>query len=578
MINGNLAHQVRLYSGLILFFFALTHFINHAFGLVSIEATMAVQEWRTLIWRNPVGGVVLYGALLAHVGLALQKIYGRYTLRMPIWEAIRLLLGLAIPFILLGHIINTRFAHEFLGVDDTYVYEFVKLWPNSGVDQTILLLLVWAHSCIGLHYWLRLKEWYRRTTTLWFGLAILIPTLSLLGFYAGGQLMERLEADAHWLADLKIQTNWPDDIGAAVIAEAKMIATTSFVIVVIVALCCRPLRSFWQHRKGLINITYADGRTVRSVPGPTLLEISRANGIPHASVCGGRGRCSTCRVRIAYGIRMMDAPAPAEQELLDKINAPPTVRLACQCRPKSDVRIQRLLAQSADAEAVQQSADAFDNGVDMNIAILFADIREFTKLSERKLPFDLVFLLNEYFRAMGESITREGGRIDKFIGDGIMALFGLDGDPKKACVDALAAARAMSETLQKLNVALENDLSQPLRLGIGIHFGYAVVGKMGYEAVSSLTAIGDTVNTASRLESATKEYGVEFIVSDEVVKAAEADLSAFPRESLTVRGRDKPLNVYIVERGHMLPVREPADPNLIDTRWRWNWPRLSKQT
>ena len=121
--------------------------------------------------------------------------------------------------------------------------------------------------------------------------------------------------------------------------------------------------------------------------------------------------------------------------------------------------------------------------VDMNIAVLFADIRDFTKLVERKLCYDLVFLLNEYFRAMGECITREGGRIDKFIGDGIMALFGLDGDPQKACEDALAAARTMSEGLQKLNIALENDLS--LRLGIGIHFGYAIFGKMGYESVSS---------------------------------------------------------------------------------------------
>ena len=96
--------------------------------------------------------------------------------------------------------------------------------------------------------------------------------------------------------------------------------------------------------------------------------------------------------------------------------------------------------------------------VDMNIAVLFADIRDFTKLVERKLCYDLVFPLSEYFRAMGECFTREGGSIDKLIGDGIMALFGLAGDPQKACEDALAAARTMSEGLQKLNIALENDL------------------------------------------------------------------------------------------------------------------------
>ncbi|MBG03809.1 MAG: adenylate/guanylate cyclase domain-containing protein [Rhodospirillaceae bacterium] len=567
MMNGNVAHQLRLYTGLVLFFFALTHFINHAFGLISVEATMQVQEGRTFIWRNPVGGVILYGALVVHIGLALHKVYQRYTLKMPLWEAIRLALGLAIPVFLLSHIANTRFAHEVFGVDDTYIYEFVKLWPNVGVDQTILLLFVWVHSCIGLHYWLRMKMWYRRTQSLWFMLAILIPTLSLLGFYAGGRLMEQLEADAAWLAALKAETNWPDAVEATVIADVKKLGLAIFAGLVALAFCGRQLRGFIQSRAGMINITYADGRSVRSKPGPTLLEISRANGIPHASVCGGRGRCSTCRVRIAFGIRYMEDPAPAEQELLDKIGAPPTVRLACQCRPKSDVRIQRLLPHDAGVSSVPQVADAFDNGVDMNIAILFADIREFTKLSERKLPYDLVFLLNEYFRAMGECITREGGRIDKFIGDGIVALFGLDGDPQKACEDALAAARAMSEGLQKLNIALENDLPQPLRLGIGIHFGYAVVGKMGYEMVSSVTAIGDTVNTASRLESATKEFKAEFIVSDDVVRTAGVDLSAFQRQQLSVRGREKPLNVYVVEQAHMLPVRMPKDPNAPPTNW-----------
>ena len=125
----------------------------------------------------------------------------------------------------------------------------------------------------------------------------------------------------------------------------------------------------------------------------------------------------------------------------------------------------------------------------------------------------------------------------------------------------------MSEGLQKLNIALENDLPQPLRLGIGIHFGYAVVGKMGYEMVSSVTAIGDTVNTASRLESATKEFKAEFIVSDDVVRTAGVDLSAFQRQQLSVRGREKPLNVYVVERAHMLPVRMPKDPNAPPTNW-----------
>lgn len=252
---------------------------------------------------------------------------------MPILEAVRLGLGLAIPFILLGHILNTRFTFEVLGVDDTYVYEFVKLWPNSGWNQTILLLLVWVHSCIGLHYWLRMKECYRHTQSVWFMLVILIATLSLLGFYAVGRFMERLEADTQWLASLKLDTNWPDATEAAVIAGVKSISLTGFIIIAAIAFCGRPLRTFIQNRSGMFKITYAVGRTVSSSPGPTLQEISCANAVPHAAVCRGRGRCSTCRVRIAYGIRFMDGRRPAEQELLEKIGAPPTSPTGLPMRP-----------------------------------------------------------------------------------------------------------------------------------------------------------------------------------------------------------------------------------------------------
>ena len=165
-------------------------------------------------------------------------------------------------------------------------------------NQTILLLLVWVHSCIGLQYWLRMKEWYRHTQSVWFMLVILIATLSLLGFYAVGRFMEQLGADTQWLASLKLDTNWPDAAEAALIAAVKSISLTVFIIIAAIVFCGRPLRTLIQNRSGMLNITYADGSTVRSSPGPTLLEIKRANAVPHAAVCGGRGRCSTCRVRL----------------------------------------------------------------------------------------------------------------------------------------------------------------------------------------------------------------------------------------------------------------------------------------
>ena len=122
----------------------------------------------------------------------------------------------------------------------------------------------------------------------------------------------------------KLDTNWSNAAEAALIAEVKSISLTVSIIIAAIAFCGRPLRTFIQNRSVMLNITYADGRTVRSSPGPTLLEISRANAVPHAAVCGGRGRCSTCRVRIAYGIRFMDERGPAEQECLKRSGHRPT--------------------------------------------------------------------------------------------------------------------------------------------------------------------------------------------------------------------------------------------------------------
>src|SRR5205814_7500895 len=135
-----------------------------------------------------------------------------------------------------------------------------------------------------------------------------------------------------------------------------------------------------------------------------------------------------------------------------------------------------------------------------------ADIRGFTALSEGRLPYDIVFVLNRYFAAMGRAVESAGGRVDKFIGDGVMALFGVSNTPEEGCRQALAAARLMSVRLVELNEALRAELNEPLRIGIGIHAGSVIVGEMGYGSATTITAIGDAVNTASRLESLCKEF------------------------------------------------------------------------
>jgi adenylate cyclase len=145
---------------------------------------------------------------------------------------------------------------------------------------------------------------------------------------------------------------------------------------------------------------------------------------------------------------------------------------------------------------------------------------------------------------MGKAIERAGGLPNQFVGDGIMALFGLESEPRQACLAALRGAVEMATALDQLNSSLRNDLSVPLSIGIGIHAGQVILGEMGYGPARYLTAVGDVVNTASRLEGLNKEFGTQLVVSIDVERRAGVNLSTYAREPIVVRGRSAPLTVY----------------------------------
>jgi adenylate cyclase len=187
--------------------------------------------------------------------------------------------------------------------------------------------------------------------------------------------------------------------------------------------------------------------------------------------------------------------------------------------------------------------------------VLFADLRGFTRMAENKLPYDVVFVLNRYFEAVGTAITRAGGVTNQFTGDGVMALFGIESGPAAGSRQALAAARAMVESVAALSVELATDLPSPLRIGIGIHAGPAVVGQMGWGESFYLTAVGDTVHVAARLEQATKDYAAELVVSEDVARRAAVDLSRFPAHDLTVRNRAGQIAIRVIDRVANLPTQ-----------------------
>jgi adenylate cyclase len=186
-------------------------------------------------------------------------------------------------------------------------------------------------------------------------------------------------------------------------------------------------------------------------------------------------------------------------------------------------------------------------GREQEIAVLFADLRGFTRIAEQKLPYDVVFLLNRYFDTVGDAIQQAGGIVNQLTGDGVMALFGLDNGPGTGCRQALSAAAAMVSALAALSQALKEELDAPLRIGIGIHAGRAVVGHMGRGVAMYLTAVGDTVHVASRLQDLTKEYGCQLVISDSVAEQAGVNVSAFPRSELMVRNRRNPIVIRSID-------------------------------
>jgi adenylate cyclase len=570
----SLIARIRLATGMILFAFILTHFLNHALGLISLAAMEAGRGLFLGLWRGLVGTVVLYVALFTHLGLAFWSIYRRRSLRMPAWEATQLIVGLLIPPLLAIHIIGTRLAHELYGTADTYTYELLVIWvfqPWSGIQQATVLVIAWLHGCIGLHFWLRLRSWYARALPYAYAGALLVPVLGLLGFVAGGREVERLATDPAWLEEAGLRIGFPDEAGLAVLYAIERWFLIGFAALLFGTLAARGMRR-WLIRRRAITIAYPGGQRVEVQAGTTILEASRAAGIPHASVCGGRGRCSTCRVRISDGLEQLAPAGDQERKVLERVGAPPNVRLACQTRPRGDIAVVPILPPTATARDAQPRP-GYLQGHEEEIAVLFADLRAFTQLAEHKLPYDLVFLLNRYFRAMGTAVEASGGQLDKFIGDGVMALFGVGGRPSEGCRRALAAARAMSESLSTLNESLSHDISEPLRIGIGIHAGPAIVGEMGHGRATSITAVGDTVNTASRLEALTKEYGCQLVFSETVAAHAGLDVAQLERHDIAIRGRVEPLAIHVVADARDLPAElaggrrsggRQADPTQTD--------------
>jgi adenylate cyclase len=264
------------------------------------------------------------------------------------------------------------------------------------------------------------------------------------------------------------------------------------------------------------TITYViDRRTAPIGEHETILRASLRAGVPHAHACGGNARCSTCRVQIVDGLGVCAPRTGKEHELAERLRFAPEVRLACQTTVSGDVTVRRLVLDQTDLELIVRSEgpEAVEPiGEERSLAIMFADIRGFTPFAEPLLPYDVVHALNRYYDEVGRVIAEHEGHIDNYMGDGLLAVFGME-RPAHSARRAVAAARGMIGAVERLKPYFEAVYGRSFDIGIGIHYGDVIVGAVGAAGRRRVTIVGDAVNAAARIEAATKTLGAKVLIS-----------------------------------------------------------------
>ncbi|MGH6714030.1 MAG: adenylate/guanylate cyclase domain-containing protein [Bradyrhizobium sp.] len=548
-LRGISLRQVRLASGVVLFAYLVSHFLNHALGNISMEALASGVYWHTLFWHSLPVTLVFYAACLVHTALGLWALYERRQFRWKAIEPLQLVLGLSIPAMIITHVIGVRLGYSLYGHEILYPQVFFAYWISWPPLKMWLLFAVlvisWAHGCIGLYFWLRLKPFYKAAAPYLLAAAVLIPAVSMLGLYQGGRIV--VDSDSvEWRAENLKPSQTGTSAEKAVLNDVTDYLLIGYWGLLVLVLLAKGARALHERRGGMINLSYGNGRTVRVPKGLSVLEASLRNNVPHASVCGGRARCSTCRIRIIGDCHDLPEPSQREAFVLGRVGAPdPSIRLACQLRPVSDLTFFQLFLPhtvSADSHASNPTRI----GQERYLVSLFVDMRGSTKLAEKRLPFDTVFIVNRFLGAVSQAVLESGGQPNQFVGDGMLALFGLASSRQEACRQSLRAAAMIAANVDELNTFLAHDLREPIRFGIGINGGEVIVGDIGYRDHMVFTALGDPVNVAARLQDMTKTLACEAVISDEVRVTAGLAADALPQQEVAIRGRNEPMIVRSV--------------------------------
>jgi adenylate cyclase len=554
-IRGISVRQIRLGCGLVLFAYLVSHFLNHALGNISMDALATGVYYHVAFWQFLPVAIAFYAAALLHAGLGIWALYERRQFRWKAIEPLQLVLGLSIPALVITHVAGVRLGQTLFGHEKLYPQVFFAywiVWPYKMWLMFAVLNISWIHGCIGLYFWLRMKAFYQRAAPFLLAAAVLVPTLAMLGLYQGGRSV--VDGDsAEWRTDNLSRRQVGTPAEQAVLGTIEDYFLIGYLGLIGLVLLARGARALNERRGGMITLSYGNGRTVRVPKGLSVLEASLRNNVPHASVCGGRARCSTCRIRIIGDCTSLPEPSRREAFVLNRVGAgsDPAIRLACQLRPEADLSFFQIFLPQITAASLRTSSPSHI-GEERYLVSMFVDMRGSTKLAEKRLPFDTVFIVNRFLGAVSQAVIECGGQPNQFVGDGQLALFGLATGPQTACRQALKAAAMIAANVDELNQFLKHDLRDPIQFGIGIHGGEVIIGDIGYRDHMVFTALGDAVNVAARLQDMTKSLTCEAIVSEEVRVTAGLAPDGLPRQEVAIRGRAEPMIVRTVKSAKTL--------------------------
>jgi len=292
-----------------------------------------------------------------------------------------------------------------------------------------------------------------------------------------------------------------------------------------------------------------DDKIVEIQTGESILRASLRAGIPHTYVCGGNARCTTCRVLLVDGDESSISPINESETLIaNKFGFATNIRLACQSYVSNDISIRRLVIDDADialARLCSECDTLTSTGKESHVVVLFADIRDFTSFSEKQLPYDVIHMLNRYFHQMRNIIERNNGYIYNYMGDGLLALFGVD-DPTHAMEDSVRSGLEMLQAMDDMQPYLQRTYKQNLQIGVGIHSGDVVIGTIDDSLSDKKMVIGDAVNFASRIESSNKKVGTRLLVSQPVHNNLQDKLEIGKTCSVEIKGKSGEHQLYEV--------------------------------